>query len=97
MTPFHPIPCSMLDREAVSEAVAFFLEKREVSRHFACLARGQAKRLLGFCALAGGPATIRARRGLRFSGEFAGVRATARTKRRVIASMSRFCFGLPWS
>jgi hypothetical protein len=97
VTPAHPIPCSMLDREPVMERAVFFQEKREVSNHFACLARASARRLAGFARSARGVARVLVAATPALFRVFVVIAVTARTKRRVIAVIARFSFGLPWS
>jgi hypothetical protein len=95
VTPSHPIPCSMLDREPIAEPIAFFLEKREVSNHFACLARARAGGFPAFVGLPPGVGRGRADPGVVILCRFSVTPATARTKRRVMAVMARFSLGLP--
>ena len=90
-------PCSMLDREPVMERGVFFLKKRGVSNHFACLARASVRRLAGFAGRARGVARVLVAATLALFGVFVDIAVTARTKRRVIAVIARFSFGLPWS
>ena len=89
----------MLDREPPSEVRRFFEIKRGLSNHLACLPRGRAARFeTRFDAR-----ELRSRAVVRPPDRdcsallpgFVDFSLTARTKRRVMASISRFSLGLP--
>ena len=91
----HPFPCSMLDREESSERCRFFVKQRGLSNHFACLAGAPAERRLALGRAAGRGRTPRLRLCALVLLGFAKIVAMARTKRRVIAVISRFSAGSP--
>jgi hypothetical protein len=97
VTLFRTVPCSMLDRESSLEAGRFFVAERGVSNHFACLPRARRAPVAAFGPAVGGAFALRLRDCADVLRRFGDSLLTARTKRRVIASISRFSWGLPWS